>query len=56
MANTYRLKGQLPKIGMIPTIDGRREGVRESLEDQTMSMAKAVAELIEGTLRHRLLV
>lgn len=52
MANTYRLKGQLPKIGIRPTIDGRREGVRESLEDQTMSMAKAVAELIEGTLRH----
>ncbi|MDU6853067.1 MAG: L-fucose isomerase [Zhenhengia sp.] len=52
MANTYRLKGQLPKIGIRPTIDGRREGVRESLEDQTMSMAKAVAALIEGTLRH----
>lgn len=52
MANTYRLKGQLPKIGIRPTIDGRREGVRESLEDQTMSMAKAVATLIEGTLRH----
>ncbi len=52
MANTYRLKGQLPKIGIRPTIDGRREGVRESLEYQTMSMAKAVAELIEGTLRH----
>lgn len=52
MANTYRLKGKLPKIGIRPTIDGRREGVRESLEDQTMSMAKAVAELIEGTLRH----
>lgn len=52
MANTYRLKGQLPKIGIRPTIDGRREGVRESLEDQTMSMAKAVAALIEETLRH----
>ena len=52
MANTYRLQGQLPKIGIRPTIDGRRLGVRESLEDQTMSMAKAVAELIEGTLRH----
>ena len=52
MANTYRLKGQLPKIGIRPTIDGRRLGVRESLEEQTMGMAKAVAELIEGTLRH----
>ena len=45
MANTYRLKGQLPKIGIRPTIDGRREGVRESLEDQTMSMAKFIQYL-----------
>lgn len=52
MENTYRLKGALPKVGIRPTIDGRREGVRESLEEQTMSMAKAVATLIEGTLRH----
>ena len=42
----------LPKIGIRPTIDGRRNGVRESLEDQTMGMAKAVAELISSTLRH----
>ena len=52
MANTYRLKGQLPKIGIRPTIDGRREGVRESLEEQTMAMATAVAQLLETTLRH----
>ncbi|MDY4608842.1 MAG: L-fucose isomerase, partial [Eubacterium sp.] len=35
-----------PKIGIRPTIDGRWGGVRESLEDQTMGMAKAAAELI----------
>ena len=47
-----RLKGRLPKVGIRPTIDGRREGVRESLEDQTMAMAKAAAELISSSLRH----
>jgi L-fucose isomerase len=42
--------GNLPKIGIRPTIDGRK-GVRESLEGQTMGMAKATAELI-SSLRH----
>jgi L-fucose isomerase len=42
----------LPKLGIRPAIDGRRNGVRESLEDQTMGMAKAVAELVTATLRH----
>lgn len=42
----------LPKIGIRPTIDGRRKGIRESLEVQTMNMAKAAAELINGTLRY----
>ncbi len=46
-----RLRGPLPKVGIRPTIDGRRKGVRESLEDQTMNMAKAVAKLI-STLKH----
>ena len=40
-----------PKIGIRPTIDGRWGGVRESLEEKTMAMAKAAAELI-GTLRY----
>lgn len=31
-----------PKIGIRPTIDGRQGGVRESLEDKTMNLAKAV--------------
>ncbi|HEX9117951.1 MAG TPA: L-fucose isomerase [Anaerolineae bacterium] len=47
-----RLVGQMPKIGIRPAIDGRRRGVRESLEDQTMGMAKAVAELLTTELRH----
>ncbi|AUC23979.1 L-fucose isomerase [Polaribacter sejongensis] len=43
--------GRLPKIGIRPVIDGRELGVRESLEVQTMDMAKAAAKLIEETLR-----
>ena len=41
-----------PKIGIRPVIDGRWGGVRESLENQTMSMAKAAAELISEKLRY----
>lgn len=39
-----------PKIGIRPTIDGRRRGVRESLETQTMNMAQSVKEFLEGSL------
>lgn len=48
MAKT-RLIGEYPVIGIRPTIDGRRGAlkVRESLEDQTMNMAKSAARLIE---------
>jgi L-fucose/D-arabinose isomerase len=46
-----RLIGRLPKVGIRPVIDGREEGVRESLEVQTMNMAKAALKLIEGNLR-----
>ncbi len=49
MAN--RLIGRLPKVGIRPVIDGREMGVRESLELQTMNMAKAAAKLIEENLR-----
>ena len=42
--------GSLPKIGIRPTIDGRLGGVRESLEKQTMDMAKAAAKLISSSL------
>ncbi len=41
-----------PKIGIRPTIDGRQGGVRESLEDKTMSLAKAVADLISSNLKN----
>jgi L-fucose isomerase len=47
-----RLRGALPKIGIRPAIDGRRKGVRESLEAQTMGMAKAAADFLEKNLRH----
>ena len=43
---------QNPKIGIRPTIDGRMNGVRESLEDQTMGMAQSVAALLSGRLRY----
>ena len=36
----------LPKIGIRPTIDGRLGGVRESLEAQTMQMARSVVKFI----------
>lgn len=39
-----------PKIGIRPTIDGRRRGVRESLEAQTMGMAQRVAKFLEEKL------
>ena len=47
-----RLIGDMPKIGIRPTIDGRRMGVRESLEDQTMALTQAVAALLTENVRH----
>lgn len=46
-----RLVGDVPKIGIRPTIDGRH-GVREALEDQTMNQARSVAALLSQELRH----
>lgn len=46
-----RLIGRLPKVGIRPVIDGREDGVRESLEMQTMKMAESAARLIEQNLR-----
>ncbi len=53
MANN-RYIGAYPVIGIRPTIDGRRGalGVRESLEEQTMNMARAAARLFEENLRY----
>ncbi len=49
-----RLIGEYPVIGIRPTIDGRRGalGVRESLEEQTMNMAKSAAALFRENLRY----
>jgi len=47
-----KLIGRMPKIGIRPCIDGRRLGVRESLEDRTMGMARQAADIITKTLRH----
>lgn len=44
--NTY------PKIGIRPIIDARQGGIRESLEEKTMSLAHAVADLISSSLRY----
>ncbi len=46
-----RLIGRLPKVGIRPVIDGRERGVRESLEEQCMIMARNAAKLIEDNLR-----
>ena len=46
-----RLIGKLPKVGIRPVIDGRERGVRESLEEQCMNMAKTAAKLIEDNIR-----
>ncbi|PTC04476.1 L-fucose isomerase [Vibrio mediterranei] len=42
----------LTRIGIRPTIDGRQMGVRESLEVQTMNMAKNLAAFIEENIKH----
>ncbi len=49
-----RLIGNYPVIGIRPTIDGRRGPlkVRESLEEQTMNMAKSAAALISENIRY----
>ena len=49
-----RLIGDYPVIGIRPTIDGRRGvlKVRESLEVQTMNMAKSAAKLFSDNLRY----
>ncbi|MGE8381752.1 MAG: L-fucose isomerase, partial [Sphingobacterium sp.] len=41
-----------PKIGIRPIIDGRLGGIRESLEETTMNMAKAVVALFNTELKY----
>ena len=43
---------KVPKIGIRPVIDGRYGGIRESLEGQTMDMAKSAAKIFSENLRH----
>ncbi len=50
--NYQTVIGDFPKVGIRPTIDGRMRGVRESLEDQTMNMAKNAAALISSNLKY----
>lgn len=50
--NYQTVIGDFPKVGIRPAIDGRRRGVREALEVQTMNMAKNAAKLISGNLRY----
>jgi L-fucose/D-arabinose isomerase len=50
--NYQTVIGDFPKVGIRPVIDGRMKGVRESLEDQTMNMAKNAAKLISSTLKY----
>ncbi len=47
-----RLQGSIPKIGIRPIVDGRRGGIRESLEEVTMNMAESVAKLLNEKIRH----
>jgi L-fucose isomerase len=44
--------GDFPKVGIRPAIDGRMRGVRESLEEQTMNMARSAAKLISSNLKY----
>ncbi|HEY3781209.1 MAG TPA: L-fucose isomerase [Fimbriimonadaceae bacterium] len=52
MNRRHRLKTPLPKIGIRPIIDGRYGGVRESLEEFTMALARKCAELISREVRY----
>ncbi|GAA4458822.1 L-fucose isomerase [Novipirellula rosea] len=45
-------QGELPKIGIRPTIDGRLGGVRESLEEQTQALAQRVKTLLTENIRY----
>lgn len=48
----FNIMNKYPKIGIRPIIDARQGGIRESLEDKTMNLAKAVANLISTNLRY----
>jgi L-fucose isomerase len=52
VAAANRWVGPWPKVGIRPIIDGRRRGIRESLEGQTMDMARRAADFISMSLRY----
>ena len=52
MTKENRYYSEYPKIGIRPAIDGRRRGVRESLEETTMGLAKLTAEFLTKNLRY----
>ena len=50
--NNNRLIGNYARVGIRPVIDGRRQGVRESLEAQTMGMAQRTSDFLSANLRY----
>lgn len=50
--NFQHYSSQLPKIGIRPVVDGRRGGIRESLEEVTFQMAESVSKLLSENVRH----
>ena len=50
--NTKSQSETMPKVGIRPVIDARLDGIRESLEEQTMNMARNVARLISSQLKY----
>jgi len=52
MSGTVWSQTSFPRVGIRPTIDGRCNGVRESLEKQVMDMAKRAAEMISKSLKY----
>jgi L-fucose isomerase len=50
--NDIRTIGMPPKIGIRPIIDGRRRGIRESLEQPTLALARSAANLLTSNLHH----
>lgn len=46
------MENNYPKIGIRPIIDGRRRGIRESLEEMTMGLARRVAQFYTDRLRY----
>ena len=46
------MKTLIRKLEYVHIIDGRRDGVRESLEETTMNLARSAAKLYSENLRY----